>query len=271
VAEVQNQEAHKRDHETKRRREAEQQREAHLQAKHHKVISHLQERGSDMDQCWEMAGEWSNTLDSVMSITDNEGASMQLRATPNERGVMQIFADFDFIDVTGVIRFVKPDHGNASGTAQTPSNRAPKETVVYEEDSDWGPKAKRTRTKTSHLTKTTSTFLHILGPSQEVPDWELHCCGEEIGEGEIQLGSDESLCDISFPGIGGSECQGTRSGGMFSGISFTGSKIVSVGHTLLLMLRISGRAGMMKRMSMRGRRDGIDGRLISRHEVVSPY
>ena len=51
--------------------------------------------------------------------------------------------------------------------------------------------------------------------------------------------------------------------GMFSGINFKRSKIVSVGHTLLLMLRISGRVGMMERMSMRGWRDGIGGRHFS--------
>jgi hypothetical protein len=57
VAEEQNQEADRRDHEAEKRREAEQQREAHLQAKHQKVISDLQVRGGDMEQCWEMAGE----------------------------------------------------------------------------------------------------------------------------------------------------------------------------------------------------------------------
>jgi hypothetical protein len=132
----------------------------------------LQERGGDTEQCWEMAGEWSITLDSVMSITDSEDASMSPRATRNERGVMQIFADFDFIDVTGVIRFVKPDRGNASGTAQAPSNRAHKEAVVYEEDSDGSESEENEDEDVTSYEDDFNIPAH-LGPSQEVPGWEF--------------------------------------------------------------------------------------------------
>jgi hypothetical protein len=82
---------------------------------------------------------------------------------------MQIFADFDFIDVTGVIRFVKPDQGNALGTAQAPSNRALKEAVVYEEDSD---RSESGENEDEDVTSDEDDFniLAHLGPSQEVPD-----------------------------------------------------------------------------------------------------
>ncbi|MCJ1353215.1 MAG: hypothetical protein MMC33_003200 [Icmadophila ericetorum] len=66
-------------------------------------------------------------------------------------------------------------------------------------------------------------------PSPKHAKWSFRWRGEETGEGEITLGSDEELCQIKFGGPGGTELSGAIHTPVAGSCDFKGWKIGPVG------------------------------------------
>jgi len=61
-------------------------------------------------------------------------------------------------------------------------------------------------------------------PSPRYPKWNYRWRGEETGEGEIQLYSEEKLCSVTFGEPGGTELVGIFDSDLTGRIDFTGMK-----------------------------------------------
>jgi hypothetical protein len=100
---------------------------------------------------------------------DDDGCSLEIGFTkPNEAGLVQMYASFDFISITGIMRFVNLNAQDDEDEDEVPPRPA-----------------------------------HYLFPTACLPSTRSHVFsfrwrGEDTGTGEIQLYSDEDMCSIKF-------------------------------------------------------------------------
>lgn len=148
---------------------------------------------------------------------------LRVQAVPGgqqDRGPYQIWATFDFIVITGVMRFLAPTGGSGSASKSHGSRT--------------GPKRKFGEFSQDDLNGTSQAEFIIAGserPSTARPKWSYIWRGEETGEGQIQLGSEQLKgCTITFGGEHGQDMTGTFNSNYTGTISFTGEQCSIAGR-----------------------------------------
>lgn len=178
-------------------------KKAELQKRH----AELQKRAtnpSSRDGKWDIFGTWAINCPYA---EDNWGeAKDKCTLTIYEeggagKGGKHIWAEFDFAVMAGVFRFLRPA-SNPENTGLVESRKR-KRTAPVEDDFKLGSSE---------------------APSPSHATWEYRWRGEETGEGEIQVDSDEDIYSITFSGSHGMELHGTFGGGCFPNCQFSGVK-----------------------------------------------
>ena len=123
--------------------------------------------------------------------SEDDGCRLEIGFTkPIESGLVQMYASFEFIAITGIFRFVNPD---ALGQKKTPK----KPTLDENEDEEYS--NNEYEEPYDHGSASAQfLFPKLLLPSSRKREFSFRWRGEETGEGEIQLYSDKKLCSIRF-------------------------------------------------------------------------
>jgi hypothetical protein len=223
----------------KKKREAEKTKK--LRDMHEAVLQQLRRTPGSSPEKWSVEGTWTITsspenLDSDYPPSSHIG-TIELHITESPSGEAQIWARFDFQYVTGVMRFFDPgDAAARRGTsAKAGAKRSHSEMVGKNgrgvpsddgEDNDFGDGEDVGDDEEVDDGSESDFFITSRSrPSTENPTWSYRWRGEETGEGEIALGSDEKAYTITFGGPYGTECRGIFTGVCFSGTKFIGKKI----------------------------------------------
>ena len=139
----------------------------------------------DAGQHWDVRGTWSIICPQDQWGGQNEEqCGLEIMFTrPTSTGAVQIFALFEFMVIEGIMRFVNPDPITAS-TSRSSRGLVESNDEDREDDEDESP---------AQYLLAASALL-----SSKNRDFKYRWRGEETGEGETQLYSDEKLCSISF-------------------------------------------------------------------------
>ncbi len=223
--------------------------------KHSMMIAEADERGAD----WDVFGTWAIKCPYAEENWGEEGrdCSLVLYEAMGPGGVRQIWADFDLIAITGVMRFIGPAFGKRAGSGQTDDlkrKRDEKEDGAGKREED-GEKRVKLANDGSTGNGNGTTPIHTANPQAEAededdeeeddsydprtfrlppstpspspsnPTWLYRWRGEETGEGEIQLDSDFEVYRITFSGPHGMRLRGSFGGGCFEDCDFEGWKV----------------------------------------------
>lgn len=155
-----------------------------------KQLTVAQAAGSQSQGEWDVAGVWRISCPGVEeywgSCRGGGGCSLELRLTrPGATGEVQMYASFDFIIVTGTMRFVslRTMTGASSGARDDSAGKSTND----DEGSD-----RNVNTAPEFLLPKASL------PSLDSRSFNFRWRGKEFDEGEIQLYSDCELCPVSF-------------------------------------------------------------------------
>jgi hypothetical protein len=169
---------------------------------HAAIISDLR-RGA----LWDVTGFWRIKCPKIEDNYDAESLSFDIYhdwVSDN----LQMFGEFDFGIVKGVLRFQKPAPARTRSVV-TKGKRSAASGTKEETDDDG---------KKFHL------WLND-EPSPRNPTWNFRWRGEETGESEIQRFSDQRVCSVTFSGPGGCELTGVFHNEYASDCTFSGRKI----------------------------------------------
>ncbi|KAH0537052.1 hypothetical protein FGG08_006122 [Glutinoglossum americanum] len=177
-------------------------------------------KGRDMK--WNVAGSYDIKCPYIEESWGRDGkeCSLNIYIERESSGAWQMWAEFGFIALEGIFRFVNPSRGGADAPpARTDNNKdgeddEDEEGCEYDEsdeDDDIDP-LEFLIPATHHPSSTTRTWLFR---------WR----GAETGEGEIQLYSDQQLCSLTFRGAYGTEIEGKFESDLTGEIGFTGMKV----------------------------------------------
>lgn len=159
---------------------------------------------------WNVSGEWEIScphMEQQWGSEDN-GCSLEIRFTkPNKSDLVQMFASFDFIAITGIFRFVNP------GGLEDRQEETKKQLVHEETDEEDCTDDKSENSDDHESASAQFVFPKSSLPSSNTREFNFRWRGEETGEGEIQLQSDEKLCPVTF------ESPGALSGVFISGLA----------------------------------------------------
>lgn len=198
-----------------------QKREQKTKAMQQEVVKAATKGSKQAD--WDVTGKWvieSDELGGFGNYGNPPEYTMLIRMGVDGNTKAQVYAEFDFDSVTGIVRFVNSGQAPKSSAVSQPGKRpAADDSEIEEEDEDdyYG-------NETSEYEP--SFILHPpFKPSTKNNKWLFRWRGEETGEGEIQLGSDEDLNSITFTGVGGTECSGIMQVPFAGKVKFTGRKV----------------------------------------------
>lgn len=183
------------------RKQLDDDKKAELRRKHAKAQKEAkatQKRGGS----WDIFGTWAISCpyaESQWGFSETECSLTIYEVGGGNDDRKQIWAEFDLIAITGVFRFVRPTSGRADGGSAGDRKRKRSEAEFI-----LGPEE---------------------GPSPSQATWAYRWRGEETGEGEIQLFSDDNSYSVTFSGPRGTKLKGTFGGGCFKECDFTGLKI----------------------------------------------
>ena len=189
------------------------------------VIKSTEASGSSNGE-WDISGTWlivSPDLDSYSGRNVKHSMTIKVGVDRDEKA--QIFALFDFDDLTGVMRFVNCNAATASTAGQ---KRAAESDSEDDEEDEYGHGGVFGNgddfDEASHYEA--SFVLHKpFRPSAQNPKWLFRWRCEETGEVEIQLGSDDELNAIYFDGAAGTECSGVLNHPIAGRVEYEGRKI----------------------------------------------
>jgi hypothetical protein len=122
-----------------------------------------------------------------------------------------MFAVFDFIVVTGIMRFIdlRSDQGSAQTSGRTMRRVSKKGHEEENEEEDDQEDEEEDDSEDEEDDGGDGFYLdNKIMPSPSHPTWRYRWRGEETGEGEILLGADEKICSMTFKGLGGTELEG---------------------------------------------------------------
>ncbi|KAG4438444.1 hypothetical protein IFR05_006054 [Cadophora sp. M221] len=199
---------------------------------------------------WDVTGSWRISCPHIEESWDVESLTMKIFVETTEKGV-QMFAEFDFGILTGVLRFERQKGDTITSSTrpmkcddideeEKPEEEDEKEEDEKEEDetsekssdtygqkeddddADDEAEARRSPTPESFY------FKSIAQPSAKHPTWNYRYRSEETGEGVIELGSDSELYSLTFCGPNGRSLKGTIGGSVFGDCTFTGVKVCGV-------------------------------------------
>lgn len=178
-----------------RARQEREEREKEFQDDFERRFSSAKSKGRALKGKWNVSGIWKI---SCPYIEEQWGArddrcSLEIRATrPTESGLAQVYGLFDFISVTGIMRFVNPntradtqDKVNKGRSSQEHDLTSDEDEHEFNSDID-------SRTHAQFLLSNASM------PSSNSREFDFRWRGEETGENEIQLYSDKELCSMTF-------------------------------------------------------------------------
>ena len=171
---------------------------------------------------WSVEGRWAITSSPEDSGGHWEPGShmgtLNLHVTEPPSGKAQICAKFDFEHVTSIVRLADPEDASAiskpavkTGEKRSHAERAVGRerwfTSVREDDydgdlylSEEDEEDKADAGATSGCNESNFVITSSARPSAEHPTWSYRWRGEETGEWEIALGSDEKIYAITFGG-----------------------------------------------------------------------
>lgn len=191
--------------EIKKARQARLQREQTKEELFKTRLDEATRKGKNQKGEWNVSGEWTIRCPYIEENWDSHGSQckMDIRYTEGKNGFLQIWGEFDFIIVTGVMRFV-----NLNTTAESEPVKSSnvlrrcygvkmEEEEANETDDE---EIKEDECGEKLHDRMTPQFLWAksLLPSFQNKEFQFRWRGEETGEGEIQLGSDDKLCTIHF-------------------------------------------------------------------------
>ena len=170
---------------------------------------------------WDVTGAWKIScpyMEEQWGDGDDE-CSLELYITDTTDG-QQMWATFDFIVYTGVMRFVKPASESTPPALKPTSTLKRKRAESEDENDDEEEECEDGESTGSESYDDedgesddlgSAEFLLESGqkPSPKQAIWNFRWRGEETGEGEIALGSDDKMCEIKFGGQSGTELSGT--------------------------------------------------------------
>ncbi len=202
--------------------EAEELNEAHAA-----IISRLK-RGAD----WNVTGTWRIKYPEI----DNGWDTTQLSLDIHHDG-RQMSGEFNWGILEGVMRFQNPGASKSRVVSKSKSTTADKSETEEEgddeenedEDDEEDDNLEDETDEVSgegdpkQLPKPNITPNSI--PSPQHPTWTFRWRGRETGQGEIQLGSDQNLCSMTFRGPGGCKLNSIFYCDFIGECAFTGLKI----------------------------------------------
>ena len=183
---------------------------------------------------WDVTGSWIINCPGIESEWDckMDSLTLDIHLSKTDEG-MQMWAEFDFNILEGVFRFIKPTQASRSkkssltkASLKRKRKDEDKDEEDENEDSDEGVGIYE---EDSEDSSTPEEFILSTNdrPSPKCPKWDFRWRGEETGEGEIQLSSEESLCSITFHGTGGTKLTGIFKNDLSGDSKFTGLKIAT--------------------------------------------
>ena len=153
-------------------------------------FSLAQSKGKGSKGEWNVSGEWEISCPYMEKQWGSGGEGCHLEiglAKPTGTGLVQMSASFDFIAITGIMRFI-----NAS--AREDAQKEGKNPWSYEDYSD-----DESEDSYEHGPAPENfLFPNVSLPSSSVREFTFRWRGEETGEGEIQLYSDQKVCSMTF-------------------------------------------------------------------------
>jgi hypothetical protein len=189
-------------------------------AKKESVASSSSQKNKSGVKRWNVAGSYDIKCPYVEEQWGGDGkeCSLNIHITRESAGIWQMWAEFDFIALQGIFRFVNPTHGSVGAPPAGKGDNGGSDNGDGDEDDDGdsvGP----------------IEFLipAICHPSPTSRTWPFRWRGTETGEGEIQLYSDKKLCSFTFLGAYGLEIKGMFESDYTEKIGFTGRKVVEEG------------------------------------------
>jgi hypothetical protein len=173
------------------------------------------------DNSWDVRGAWEiscpNIADQWPSYGDDSPLTMDTYLGI-KNGRQQLYAEFDFGIFGGIMRFEKPVPVSKSASAAGPSKKRKREDSDEEGDVE------------VEYDPSYDEKVFLLGskdkPTARRPTWRYRWRGRETGTGEIQLGSDNYVQEITFSDKG-NELSGTIRASFAGVCRFTGIKVQS--------------------------------------------
>ena len=142
---------------------------------------------------WNVSGIWEFSCPYMEEQwgSESDGCHLEIGlAEPTETGLVQMFASFDFIAITGIMRFIDPS-GRQDAEKEGQTSRL-SEDSTDESDDESGNSSEDSSTPEEFFLPRTSL------PSFSVREFTFRWRGEETGEGVIELYSDQKVCPITF-------------------------------------------------------------------------
>ncbi|KAI1607879.1 hypothetical protein EDD37DRAFT_614597 [Exophiala viscosa] len=139
---------------------------------------------------WDVSGTWKVLcphLEEQYGHRSDQGCNLVIRLTqPRPDGLVQLFGFFEFVALTGVLRFVNPKPPTL--VEEEEYTDSDENEVGYDDD----------ESEEEGSTPTQFLFSKAALPSSKNQNVSFRWRGEETGEGEIQLYSDLDLCSLTF-------------------------------------------------------------------------
>ena len=173
-----------------RARQEKELREQETQDDFDRRFSLAQSEGASSKREWNVSGQWEISCPYMEQQwgSEDDGCSLKMSfSKPTETDLVQMSASFDFIAITGIVRFINPNAGE-----DTPEEgNSPRSHEDYSDEESEDSYGQGT------------THAHFLFPKASLPssrarEFSFRWRGEENGEGEIQLYSDKILCSMRF-------------------------------------------------------------------------
>lgn len=155
-------------------------------------------KGRSSRKKWDVSGQWEIScpyMDEQWG-SENDGCSLEIGFTkPIETGLVQMYASFDFVAITGIMRFVNENARDQEHKKRSSRKRdlTPDEGSDDDEDSDEVEGSDDDGSMSADF-----LFPNASLPSSRSREFSFRWRGEETGESEIQLGSEKNLCSIIF-------------------------------------------------------------------------
>ncbi|TVY17411.1 hypothetical protein LARI1_G004212 [Lachnellula arida] len=175
---------------------------------------------------WDVRGSWIISCPEIEGGWGYEGDDPSLTLDiylEKKNGHHQMYAIFHFRIVTGVMRFEKPIPIPKSEKSGTSNKRKREEDGDGDIDMVDLPSYSEDIKTSEEYTVSDFYLAPNDNPTARRPAWRYRWRGEETGEGEIQLGSDEATRQITFSNKG-NELSGTFKCDFIGECHFTGVK-----------------------------------------------
>lgn len=159
-------------------------------------------KGKSSKRKWDLSGQWEISCPYMEEQwgSEHHGCSLEIKFTkPTDTGLVQMYALFDFIAITGIMRFVNQDARENAQDEDNKGRSSRKHDCTPDENSDDDEGSDDIEESDDDSSMPADfLFLSLSLPSPNSRDFSFRWRGEETGEGEIQLYSDKKLCSITF-------------------------------------------------------------------------